>query len=865
MSTEPKDIKKILSQDFFNPTLKTLIPLSKKCFHLIDESAPEALLRMKETFETVFILEALGQMLEDMELMYPPPKGKVRYINKSTRRDDLFGYLDMVAVYEIRLSKKLHTVSTPFIQNGQIRIETWFNGLIQLSKLFGNFFSCPIIFRNVQYVDPISGKYEVENITYNGNSSFRETIPYASDELDDGSIQQSLLKLSDNFIVSLYPMLIVKDDTLFTYRRSRSAGYEYYSTLQGRIHIEQTKKKLIHSMFRTGGLQELFWTEVPPTTNPITGIRANIPHEGVEKFVGRKLHQKNIFENILEVTNENGIIYGPGGIGKTALMQIISMRLFDEPECAQHDIENIIWISAKKDFYDPNSGIIEPKEYNFTSFEDIVTAILEFNEFESLQEYSLEEKKDLVLEIFVENPTLLILDNFETIKHDAPVEADLIIDFFGKQVKRALRKYPNNYKIIITSREQIPGGFQQVALKGLDPEESDELLDKWLEWYGESLDRKQRDEIYEATKGIPIVIKHCLGQLYEFRKPFSQVLRELSDYDGEIVQFSFKEILEQIESEKDQLCLKILLLLELIKHPLKIDQIKQLLTVSMREIEKSIPKLSRFQCIETVYHNNMEKYQLNNEVRNLTRAIKQKNLNIVEDLRVKLTSSMDLSFDASNDEILAAQMLEKYIQQGDFAEAQIFADEKLSDFKTGQLFNYHYASFLLKQGNPNKAIAILKSVLQQNNNDPKVLVKLINTNKELPEPQYEQMEKYATLLKSWTKSDHDILLSVANFYSDWAIWLKSLVPPQIPHEHHLRIKKYKDIAQKGLDIVDQVPVSRRNHKELYIKSKCKHCRWEYEKALDAIQSAIEFAPTEGDRAQYFQFKSFIISAQQKYN
>lgn len=860
-----KDINRILREDYFYPTMKTVILLAEKCFYLIDKSAPESLLRMKDTFRDVFVLEALGQALEDLESMYPPPKGRPRYLNKAARRDDLLSYFKELAAYEKRSAKNLETVSTPFLENEQISVETWYKGLMRLAEVAKPILSFPVVFRNVQYVDPISGEYSVESVTYDGNTTSRELTPHSSDELDDGSIQLSLLKLKDDLLVQLYPMLIMKDDALYTYRRSRSAGYEYYSVVQSRIYIDRTKRKLYYSVFRTGAYQELFWTEVPPTTNPSTGIKANIPQEGLENFVGRKQQQETILEDILEVPNENGIVYGPGGIGKTVLMQKISMRLFEDPECAQHDLKNIIWISAKTDLYDPHSGTIEPKEYNFASFEDIVTAILEFYEFETLHEYGFEEKKDLVLEVFIENPTLLILDNFETIQHNSPEEAARIIDFFGKRIKRYLRKHPNNYKIIITSREQIPGGFQQVVLKGLDPQESDELLDNWLEWYGENLTRKQRDELYDATKGIPIVIKHCLGQLFEFRKPISQVLRELSAYDSDIVQFSYKEILEQIESDEDKSRLRMLLLLELLNQPLTIDQFSQLLSVSKYEIEKSIAQLSRFQCIRTVYKSGVEKYELNREIRNLARAVSQKHRQLVEELRKNITNSMELDFDASNEEIVATKMFETYIQQGNLAEAQTFIDEKLSEFKSSKLLNYHYALFLKKQRKYEMAINILEAIQEQDNNEQKVLLLLIEANSNLSEPEYDHMEAYAILLETWVRSDRDILLCVASFYRDWALWMKSSPPPDIPRKQHLRIQKYKEVAQKGLDIVNQVPRLERDHEEYFIISQCKFCKWEYEKALEAIRSAIAFAPSDGVRGKYGQFKNAIGIEQQKHS
>ncbi|MFT3890770.1 MAG: hypothetical protein QM730_03980 [Anaerolineales bacterium] len=502
LRSKAKDIKKILNADYFYPSLKTAISLAKKCFHLVDKSAPEALVQIRDMFKNVFVLNSLGQVLEDLESMYPPPQGKPLYLNKAARRDDLLSYFEELASYEKRSDKDLATVSQPFLENGKISTETWYKALVELTAISNPILSHEIIFRNVQYVDPISGEYNVEIVTY-GDAISRDLIPLAPGDLDDGSIHTTLLKLEENLLVPLYPMFIVKDDALYTYKRSRSAGYEYYSVVQDRIHIERTKKKLYYSIFRTGAHQELFWTAVPPTKNPITGIRANIPQEGLEKFVGRTVQQETILKDILEVPNENGIIYGPGGIGKTALMQKISMCLFEDPEYARYNPENIIWVSAKTDLYDPHSGTIEPQAYSFASFDDIVTAILEFFELETLNDYSLEEKKKLVLDVFVDNPTLLILDNFETIQYNSPQEAVEIADFFGKQVKRYLRNYPNNYKIIVTSREQIPGGFQQMALKGLDPKEADELLDNWLEWYSESLTRTQRNEIYRVHEGHP--------------------------------------------------------------------------------------------------------------------------------------------------------------------------------------------------------------------------------------------------------------------------------------------------------------------------------------------------------------------------
>ncbi len=92
--------------------------------------------------------------------------------------------------------------------------------------------------------------------------------------------------------------------------------------------------------------------------------------------------------------------------------------------------------------------------------------------------------------------------------------------------------HSSGFKVLVTSRELIPSGFHQMELRGLDKRESKELMQKLYEPYARSgrpeLTAEQMDAIYDATRGIPLIIKHCYGQVYEFNRSVDVVLKGLS-------------------------------------------------------------------------------------------------------------------------------------------------------------------------------------------------------------------------------------------------------------------------------------------------------------------------------------------------
>src|SRR4029078_5476830 len=110
-------------------------------------------------------------------------------------------------------------------------------------------------------------------------------------------------------------------------------------------------------------------------------------------------------------------------------------------------------VSAKRDYYDPTLDVIEEGSQQFKTLDQIFLAVLEFHGFEDPEQYNRNDQRWLVLEIFEEQKTLLILDNFETISKTAQEE---IVRFFGTEVKRQRIDKPDNFKVLLTSREVVP-------------------------------------------------------------------------------------------------------------------------------------------------------------------------------------------------------------------------------------------------------------------------------------------------------------------------------------------------------------------------------------------------------------------------
>ncbi len=870
-------IKNYISEAFRNPSLITLVSLAQKCTYLIDAKAPEPLVLMKRCLLATIELNDIGQVWDDLESIFVHDKPKSRLANKyNIRRDLLLKLLPELARY---LSKPVdvfeHNFST--ITNvPSMRTSIWIRALEQIIDLLQPIFSNPFVLRSVSHHNPLTGKFTFEVKTYTDDQIHfsSETVEHLSDEHET---QLSELILADNRRIATYPFILLREDALFYYRRTTTLGYEYYSILLNKTYVEPTKAKFSQTLFpvgkfQVGSSQDFFWTDVVPITNQ-NGIRANIPADGPSEFIGRRKQLNNIKETIVNIVNENGIIYGPGGMGKTSLIIQLTKELYEEKDHVKDKFDNIIWVSAKQTFYDYIFDNIEKREPQVRSLDTILVAILKFFELGDVEEYTFEDRKALVLELMRDFKILLIVDNFETLKKK---EKDNIIEFFGTTVKKELQNKPANFKIILTSRELVPSGFRQIELTGMDKNDAKRLIDSLYKRYQSqpALTVAQKETIYERTNGLPILIKHCIAKIYEYGIPFEGVIRNLEGNSSNIVQFSFGEILEEIGRENNKTSLELIILLEVAGIPLMLRQMADILEINERYVEEKLPLLTNFECIRRSTQDNQEKYELNDEIQLLTKSLMRKHYSIYQHVRTKYyrNFSFDRRMDYDSEEETIVNTFEDYLRNDEPIDAKDFLERELKRRPDSILLNYYYARYLKDHRNEvTQAIQILEDLRSRSGNHPSVLKLLFLCYAAVNMPRFENAEDIVTQVRShlgdYLEEDIAFQLDIARFYIRWSISIKLTIGLD-PFEENMRQANYKELAEKALEILIPLEKILRKphppenyssvnlHEVYYRMSQCYYNLWDNDAALKSINHAIRLVQPSSSTLIVLEYKKF---------
>lgn len=280
------------------------------------------------------------------------------------------------------------------------------------------------------------------------------------------------------------------------------------------------------------------------------GIPNNIPASDYEDdggFVGRKVEKKDIKEKISDKKRHPVItISGAGGVGKTALAHSICEDILKHhPDL----FEGIVWISAKKDKLTVSG--IEEIENNATTFSDVLDAILSTFGFDEFLEKSEEDKESLVNDIIIEytkTGILLVIDNLETILHDAN-----LLEF--------IKQIPLPNKVLITSRLGLGEVEKRIPLKEMSINDAIELFRIIaIEKSVKNLAKLEKETIkvyVERMSAYPLVIKWVIGQA-ALNQDIERVVQKINSTTSDISKFCFEYIFEEMLSEnakKVLLCL----------------------------------------------------------------------------------------------------------------------------------------------------------------------------------------------------------------------------------------------------------------------------------------------------------------------
>ena len=373
-----RPLKQLLADSFGAPSLTTLQKLARNCYHLIDDRAPSVLVILKSMMAEAPTLGPVGDMLEQLERVLPSSRSPVRTLNKHDARKPVLEYIiPELATFEARIQELTDTASAAGSLRAGADTMPWRRALSRLISIFEPLSDLTIRVRTLERVRSDTDEFLGRTVTYSPKKITSEDLTVKHGDLEDDRLESyELLSEGDGGQVSLdlFPFLTVRSGRICFYSKTRSQGYEYHPAFGPTGHVWPTKRKFSHLALRSNSssdLQGLFWAQATPSTSS-TGVRANIPAR--ESIVGRKQQINEVLTDIIQIPNQNGIIYGPGGVGKTALLIELSRQLFETPS-ERVQFKNIIWISAKRDSHDPTLGVTETRVPQYQSMDNVPSGV----------------------------------------------------------------------------------------------------------------------------------------------------------------------------------------------------------------------------------------------------------------------------------------------------------------------------------------------------------------------------------------------------------------------------------------------------------------------------------------------------------
>ena len=246
-------------------------------------------------------------------------------------------------------------------------------------------------------------------------------------------------------------------------------------------------------------------------------------------LIGREAELRSLHEFWTDEFARVLSIVGPGGVGKTALLEAFIHERLSAPCCDDEkpNPEILVFLTAKD---------------NWQAGMDRAPDSLRFDTLERVQEVTLsllgampqdqepEKIREDVLDMCQTVPILFALDNLESMD-------DLELDVIGT----FLDDLPRPSKAILTTRDSRRVG-RKLELHGLPESDSVDLLHEKLEAQGiecPAEDEATLAEIARATGGLPLLLNHCASVIALGCTPSEALARLRGDEFLRFLDFAF--------------------------------------------------------------------------------------------------------------------------------------------------------------------------------------------------------------------------------------------------------------------------------------------------------------------------------------
>jgi hypothetical protein len=313
-------------------------------------------------------------------------------------------------------------------------------------------------------------------------------------------------------------------------RTTVSSIYRDIEALTGEPNKSVKSGNLVYILERHGYRKGAAVSSVSSST-----IAHNLPAPTYTEFIGRETEMKLLLQRLSPIHAAHVItVDGIGGVGKTALVLAAAYHCLKASQknlSTAPKFEAIIFTSAKQQELIPNS--ILRKNQGQRNLRDIFREIAHTLNDPTIIQSPLDDQFDRVRQSLSKQPTLLIVDNMETIE-----ETEKVIGF--------LYDLPAHVKVILTTRERI--ALLPISLRHLPLDDGLKLIQQQAEEKGVAISAHNSSLLYKRTGGIPLAIVYAIGQVSSGYS-LSFVLERLASTTSDVARFCFEQSVQGIKEK----------------------------------------------------------------------------------------------------------------------------------------------------------------------------------------------------------------------------------------------------------------------------------------------------------------------------
>lgn len=345
-----------------------------------------------------------------------------------------------------------------------------------------------------------------------------------------------------------------------------------------RVNNQEQLFELLARLEDSSDAQSLIAAE-PPSPFAVDEGTFRLLERGYSNFVGRHELRKAVLEAIqgdprMWIIN----IHGPGGVGKSALVNWVTYELF-----RLGDFEAILQLTAKETIL-TDSGIARYSR-SLYSLENLIDHILSLFLEEVGDDPS--ERRAAALECLRAWKTLVVLDNMETV-------SDGRILSFVRDISPDSKS-----RVVLTSRQRT-GGWENAISVG---ELSDSEMLEFVMLKSDELevafptDPKILVELKEVTGGLPLAAQWIIGQ-YKRTKDIGGALRSAQARESPVLEFSFRNIWSVLSHEARA----VLALMTIFDGPVEIREMALASEMPADRVERAFVELADVTLVERRLH-----------------------------------------------------------------------------------------------------------------------------------------------------------------------------------------------------------------------------------------------------------------------